>query len=64
VLRRAPDHLHALWLEGVLLARQSRVRDALERWRRVAVGDGDRELTAKAERAIAKFDAPRLQLVS
>ncbi len=64
VLRRAPEHFHALWLDGVLLARQSRLRDALDRWRRVADGDGDRVLTAKAQRAIAKFDAPRLQLVS
>lgn len=64
VLRRAPDHLHATWLDGVLLARQSRLRDAIERWRRVAGGDGDRELTEKAARALAKFDAPRLQLVS
>jgi len=64
VLRRAPDHLHATWLDGVLLARQSRLRDAIERWRRVAEGDGDRDLTAKAARALAKFDAPRLQLVS
>jgi tetratricopeptide (TPR) repeat protein len=62
VLRRAPDDLHALWLEGVLLARQSRLRDALERWRRVAGGEG--ALAAKAQKAMAKFDAPRLQMVS
>ncbi len=36
VLRHETDHPAALWFDGVLLVRQSRVRDAAERWRRIA----------------------------
>ena len=58
VLRHEPNHLHGLWLDGVLLARQSRLRDARDRWRLVAEGEGDQEIQAKARRAIAKADIP------
>jgi tetratricopeptide (TPR) repeat protein len=53
VLRHDPSHMHALWLDGVLLARQSRVRDAVDRWRRVADSDADATLVARAHEAMA-----------
>ncbi len=52
VLRHDPAHGAALWLDGVLLARQSRVRDAVERWRRIAEYNADDALASKAQRAI------------
>ncbi|HEY0930250.1 MAG TPA: tetratricopeptide repeat protein [Gemmatimonas sp.] len=36
LLRHDPSRSAALWYDGVLLARQARVRDALSRWTRVA----------------------------
>jgi tetratricopeptide (TPR) repeat protein len=35
VLRHEPDHPAGLWFDGVLLVRQSRVREAAARWRRI-----------------------------
>ncbi|MCC6243329.1 MAG: tetratricopeptide repeat protein [Gemmatimonadaceae bacterium] len=68
VLRHAPSHLHGLWLDGVLLARQSRMRDALDRWRNVAAREvhdsAERLVTDKAKRALAKADAPSISLAS
>jgi len=64
VLRHEPNHLHALWLDGVLLARQSRLRDARDRWRLVAEGEGDQEIQAKARRAIAKVEVPLARAAS
>jgi cytochrome c-type biogenesis protein CcmH/NrfG len=52
VLRHDPTHGAALWLDGVLLAKQSRVRDAVERWRRIAEYNADDALASKAQRAI------------
>ncbi|MBL0171893.1 MAG: tetratricopeptide repeat protein [Gemmatimonadaceae bacterium] len=63
ILRHDPSHRHAAWLDGVLLARQARLRDALERWRFVAI-DADDALAVKANRAIAEANAPQLRLVS
>ncbi len=41
VLRHDAGNAGALWFDGVLLARQSRMREASERWRRAhATGDG------------------------
>ena len=53
-----------MWYEGVLFARQSRMRDALERWRLVASEPRDDSLSQKAKRAIAEAEAPLLQLAS
>jgi tetratricopeptide (TPR) repeat protein len=64
VLRHDETHPHGLWLDGVLLARQARMRDALERWRAVADQPDDVVLSERARRAIADADAPRLRLVS
>jgi Flp pilus assembly protein TadD len=64
VLRHDAAHMHALWLEGLLLSRQSRMRDALERWRRVAADRTDASLATKAQRAIDEAEAPRLSRVS
>ena len=36
VLRHDADNPAALWFDGILLVRQSRVRDAASRWRRIA----------------------------
>ena len=61
VLRHDPAHQHGVWLDGVLLARQARVRDAVERWRRVASDGGDTVLSNKALHAIAEVEGPSRQ---
>lgn len=64
VLRHDPMSRHAMWLEGVLFSRQSRMRDALERWRLVVDGQSDDDLASQARRAIADAEVPLLRLVS
>ncbi|MEQ1693582.1 MAG: tetratricopeptide repeat protein, partial [Gemmatimonas sp.] len=64
VLRHDVGHRHALWLDGVLLARQARMRDAIERWRMVADEHDNDVLTARAKQAIADAHRPPLRLVS
>lgn len=64
VLRHDPSHESALWLEGKLLARQSRMRDALDRWRRVADSESDSPLATQARQALEEAGAPELRLVS
>ncbi len=48
VLRHDPDNTGARWFDGVLLAQQSRTRDALARWARLAQSS---EVDAFVERA-------------
>jgi tetratricopeptide (TPR) repeat protein len=64
ILRHEPEHPTALWMEGTLLARQSRMRDAAERWRRVAKQTADPARAVLAQRALAELTAPSLRLVS
>lgn len=64
VLRHDPAHEAALWIEGKLLARQSRMRDALDRWRRVADSESDSPLATQARQALAEATTPELRLVS
>lgn len=54
VLRHAADHSGALWFEGLLLARQGRLRDAAVRWRRVVDKEAPDEFTARATTALAE----------
>ena len=60
VLRHDPAHMPAVWLDGLLLSRQSRMREAFERWRRVADDETDQRLAATARRALADAQAPSL----
>ena len=64
VLRHDQGNRHAVWLDGVLLARQARMRDALERWRLVVDGPENDHLSDKARKAIDEADTPPLRLVS
>ncbi len=50
-----PAHIGAWWFDGVLLARQSRMREALAQWRRVAA-EGESEYAARAANAIVRLD--------
>jgi tetratricopeptide (TPR) repeat protein len=53
LLRHDPDHAAALWFDGLLLAHQSRLRDALARWVRVARDPEGGAWAARAREAIA-----------
>ncbi len=57
VLRHAPTDTGAQWFEGVLLARQGRQRDALQRWRRCVERGATDDFTAQARDAIAADSA-------
>ena len=50
-----PMHPAAMWFEGVLLARQARLRDALARWRQLAMDVTAGEWRSRAEKAIAEM---------
>lgn len=52
ILRHDPENPAALWFAGVLLARQSRMRDAIERWQRVRDGG---EYSSRAHRALNRI---------
>jgi tetratricopeptide (TPR) repeat protein len=54
VLRYDPDHGAALWLDGVLLTGQSRLRDALARWRRLSRLADAEPWSARARAALAR----------
>ena len=41
MLRNAPEEQGALWYDGQLLFRQSRVREAINRWTRILAQDAD-----------------------
>jgi tetratricopeptide (TPR) repeat protein len=56
LLRHDPSRSAALWFDGVLLARQARLRDALTRWTRVA---NDPEGGAWRERAQSALEQAR-----
>lgn len=68
VLRHEPRHPHAGWLDGLLLAKQHRMRDAMDRWQWVAAQTEDLPRAALARQAIHgtadMASVPRLQLVS
>ncbi|MES2524918.1 MAG: tetratricopeptide repeat protein [Gemmatimonadota bacterium] len=53
VMRHAPNDTGALWMEGVLLARQGRQRDASQRWRQAVDTGVHDEFTAQASAALA-----------
>lgn len=59
VLRHDRHNAAALWFEGVLFVRQARMRDAVERWRRVQAS-GESAYALRAEKALARA-ASRLQ---
>ena len=59
VLRHDTENAAALWFDGVLLVRQARMRDAVERWRRVQAS-GVPAYVSRAEKALARA-AARLQ---
>jgi cytochrome c-type biogenesis protein CcmH/NrfG len=52
VLRHDAAHPAALWFDGVLLVRQARVREAADRWRRIA---GDHVFAERARDALARL---------
>lgn len=54
VLRYDPDHGAALWLDGVLLTGQSRLRDALARWSRLSRLADAEPWSARARAALAR----------
>lgn len=51
VLRHAPDDAGGLWWDGELHARRGRMRDAIERWRRIPA-DESNEFSARATGAL------------
>ncbi len=55
VLRHDAEHVGALWFDGVLLARQSRMREAVDRWMRVQRSSDD-EFAPRATKALAKVE--------
>ena len=50
VLRFDPEHVGALYVEGVLAADQHRYREAIERWRRVVDLEPASEYARRARR--------------
>jgi cellulose synthase operon protein C len=58
LLRHDPDHAAALWYDGVLLAVQSRLREAMLRWVRVASLPDAEPWSGRAREAMAR--APRV----
>ena len=50
VLRFDPEHVGALYFEGVLAAEQHRYREAIERWRRVVDLEPASEYARRARR--------------
>ncbi len=62
VLRHDPDHTGARWFDGVLLAQQSRTRDALARWADLAQSTDVDAFVQRARHAVSHavygLDAP------
>ncbi len=54
--RLDPDHPHALWLDGQLLADQGRLRDARARWGRIGVVAPSSRWAPLAHEALAGLD--------
>ena len=50
ILRFDPEHVGALYYEGVLLTDQKRFRDAIERWRRAIELDPSSDFARRARR--------------
>ena len=50
ILRFDPDHVGALYYDGILLTDQKRFREAIERWRRVIELDPSSEFARRARR--------------
>ncbi len=64
-VRHAPDDQGALWFDGLLLFRQSRQRDATERWTRLLAQEGDeRGFAADARAALDSLASSSLRLAS
>ncbi len=56
MLRNAPEDQGALWYDAQLLFRQSRVREAINRWTRILAHDGDAlGFAAKAKAALSSI---------
>ncbi|WP_396222679.1 tetratricopeptide repeat protein [Gemmatimonas sp.] len=55
VLRHDADHPQAIWMDGVLLAAQSRLRDAVDRWSRLSLRTDAEPWSRRARAAVARF---------
>jgi tetratricopeptide (TPR) repeat protein len=54
VLRHDAEHPQAMWMDGVLLAEQSRLRDAVDRWGRLSRLNDAEPWSSRARAALAR----------